>query len=443
MLPCLNTANIAENMPPSTNCPGLSDLDLILLLILLVLSAAFSGTETAFFSLGPVDVARLEQQGGRIGKRVARMLRHAYDLLSALLIGNLLVNTAASVVATSLCLRWFGPRGVAVAVPVVTLLLLLFGEITPKMLALRFRNQVVVLAQPWLQLWLWATWPLLKILALLVKVILRMIPLENVGSRPLDTTELQVACDLAVDDGTLTETEGRSLARLLWLEDLEVVQVMTPRTMAVTLRRDMTLIQILATARRAGFNRYPVMEPGQDIPVGFFHLKDLLVPGLSQPEQPLHAGLRPLLFVPESKDVAALLAEMRQGRAHLAAVVDEHGDFTGIVTMADCLQALMGPAMDAAIHDAQMIAQGDGRWVISGRTDLRELLETCGLALPPHKDYRTVAGFMMARLGRVLEPGDRLTLDQSRLTVLEMSGHRVERIQLTMLADARPNGGNE
>ena len=418
-------------------------MDLVLLLILLVLSAAFSGTETAFFSLGSVDTARLEQEGGRIGKRVARMLRHAYDLLSALLIGNLLVNTAASVVATSLCLQWFGPRGVVVAVPVVTLLLLLFGEITPKMLALRFRNQVVILVQPLLQVWVWATWPLLKLLALLVRLVLRIIPLENVGSRPLDTAELQVACDLAVDDGTLTETEGRSLARLLWLEDLEVVQVMTPRTLAVTLRQDMTLVQILATARRAGFNRYPVMVAGQDIPVGFFHLKDLLAPGVSQHEHPLETQLRPLLFVPESKDVAALLSEMRQGGAHLTAVVDEHGDFTGIVTMADCLQALMGPAMDAAAHDTQLISLGDGRWVISGRTDLRELLETCGLDLPPHKDYRTVAGFMMARLGRVLKPGDRLTLKQSRMTVLEMSGHRVERIKLTMLTDGRMNGGAE
>ncbi len=418
-------------------------MDLILLLILLVLSAAFSGTETAFFSLGPVEMARLEQKGGRTGKRVARMLRRAYDLLSALLIGNLLVNTAASVVATSLCLKWFGPRGVAVAVPVVTLLLLLFGEITPKMLALRFRNRVVILAQPLLQVWVWITWPVLKILAILVKLVLRLIPLENIGSRPLDTAELQVACDLAVDDGTLTETEGRSLARLLWLEDLEVVQVMTPRTMATTLRRDMSLVQILATARRAGFNRYPVMEAGQDIPVGLFHLKDLLMPGAGESDHPLEKELRPLLFVPESKDVAALLTEMRQGRAHLAAVVDEHGDFTGIVTMADCLQALMGPAMDAAVHDAQMIALGDGRWLISGRTDLRELQETCGLALPPHKDYRTVAGFMMARLGRVLVPGDRLTLKQCRMTVLEMSGHRVERIQLTMYSPERLSGGGQ
>jgi len=418
-------------------------LDLIILLILLAVSALFSGTETAFFSLSSVEIARLEQQGGRAGKRVADMLRRSHDLLSALLVGNLLVNTAAGVVATSLCLDWFGPGGVAIAVPVVTLLLLIFGEITPKMLSLRFRQDVAQMAQPVLQLWQWVTWPILRVLALLVRFVLHTVPLEAVGSRPLDTAQLQVACDLAVGDGTLTETEGRSLARLLLLEELEVRQVMTPRTTVVTLNQDMSLRHMLATARRAGFNRYPVMEPGQDNPVGFFHLKDLLGMTPLELEQPLLTRLRPLLFVPESKDVAALLGEMRDGHAHLAAVVDEHGDFTGIVTMADCLQALMGPAMDSALHDAEILPLGEGRWLISGRTDLRELQEATGLALPAHRDYRTVAGFLMARLGRVLTAGDRLDLPQGRLTVLEMTGHRVDRIQITLLQEGGRRPGAE
>jgi CBS domain containing-hemolysin-like protein len=363
--------------------------------------------------------------------------------LSALLVGNLLVNTAAGVVATSLCLDWFGPGGVAIAVPVVTLLLLIFGEITPKMLSLRFRQKVARMAQPVLQAWQWITWPILRVLSLLVRLVLHTVPLEAVGSRPLDTAQLQVACDLAVGDGTLTETEGRSLARLLLLEDLEVRQVMTPRTTVVTLHQDMSLRHMLATARRAGFNRYPVMEPGQDNPVGFFHLKDLLGMTPLELEQPLLTRLRPLLFVPESKDVAALLGEMRDGHAHLAAVVDEHGDFTGIVTMADCLQALMGPAMDSALHDAEILALGEGRWLISGRTDLRELQEATGLVLPTHNDYRTVAGYLMARLGRVLAAGDKLDLPQGRLTVLEMTGHRVDRIQITLLQDGGRRGAPE
>ncbi|MBU8870796.1 MAG: hemolysin family protein [Gemmatimonadales bacterium] len=411
-------------------------MELLLILVLLFLSAAFSGSETAFFSLGRGDLAKLEAEGGPAGRRVARMLAKATDLLSALLIGNLLVNTAVSVLTTSLCLRWLGPRGLIIAVPVVTLLLLLLGEITPKMLALRARRRVALLAQRPLKGWLFINDPVLRLISTTVGSLLRALPFERPGHGDMTTAELQTACELAIQDGTLSETEGRSLARLLNLEDMEVIQIMTPRTAVISLRRDMSLRQILGTARRAGFNRYPVLEPGGERPVGLFHLKDLL---LQKPvaDHPLDSGWRDLLFVPESKNVAALLAEMGDGGSHLAAVVDEHGDFTGIVTMADCLQALIGPVADTPRLGSEMIPQGEGRWIISGRTYLRELQETCGVSLPPSRDYVTVAGFLMSRLGRVLEPGDTVDHLRTQLEVLEMTGHRLDKVQLSPL---KPDG---
>lgn len=415
-------------------------MELVVLLVLLALSAAFSGSETALFSLGSVDLARLEQSANRRGRRIVALLGRSHELLSALLVGNLLVNTAASVVATSVCLRWFGPEGIAVAVPVTTLALLLFGEITPKMLALRFREQVALMAQLPLTMWLWITGPLVKVTGALAGILVRMMPLEATGSRNLTTAELQAACDLAVEDGTLTETEGRSLARLLELEELEVAHIMTPRTSVVTLRRGMSLVQLLASARRAGFNRYPVLDEEGEKLVGLFHLKDLLGVPASQ-DQPLEQGLRELLFVPESMDVAALLGDMRGGGTHLAAVVDEHGDFTGIVTLADCLQALMGPVADNTPRDPDLIMLGEGRWVISGRTDLRAFEESCGIKLPASRDYVTVAGFMMTQLGRVPEPGDKVTLEDARLRILEMTGHRVDRIQVTRLISGPRSAG--
>jgi len=409
-------------------------LDLLLLLFLLGLSAVFSGSETAFFSLGPVELARMEKEDSRAGRRVLALLRRAHDLLSALLIGNLLVNTAASVVATSLCLHWFGQGGILVAVPATTLALLLLGEITPKMLALRFRERVSMAAQAPLVVWLRMTGPVLGVIGSLVRLLIFNLPFERTGSRNLTTAELQTACDLAVEDGTLTETEGRSLARLLQLEDLDVSHIMTPRTSVVAMRKEMSLRHVLAVARRAGFNRYPVLDSAGGRPVGWFHLKDLLA-RTPVPVRPLQEELRELLFVPESKDVATLLTDMRGRGTHLAAIVDEHGDFTGIVTLADCLQALMGPVADIMERIPEMIPLGHGRWVISGRTDLRELEENCGLSLPPSRDYVTVAGFLMTRLGRVLEPGDKVTLATARLSVLEMTGHRVDRIQVTLLGD--------
>lgn len=411
-------------------------MDFLILVVLLILSAAFSGTETALFSLGDAEIARLESSKGRSGRAVGKLLHRANDLLSALLIGNLLVNTAAGVVATSLCLKLFGTKGVVIAVPAVTLLLLLLGEITPKMLALRYRVPYALVAQGPLRMWISLTRPFLMVTGFLTNSLLKLIPWDKSGSRRLTPDELQTACDLAVEDGSLAETEGRSLGRLIRLEELEVSRIMTPRTSVVALRRGMSLKQVLATARRAGFNRYPVLDEDGDRPVGFFHLKDLLSQA-DDPENPVDGPLRPLLFAPESKDVATLLMEMRAGAGHLASVVDEHGDFTGIVTMADCLQAVMGPVMDGWQHDSELIPMGGGRWVISGRTDLRELEEACGLILPDHRDYVTVAGMMMAKLGKVLEPGDKYTSGQARFSVLEMTGHRVDRIGVTILNEGR------
>ncbi len=417
-------------------------MDLLFLFLLLILSAAFSGMETAFFSLGVTDLAKFRRSQNKAQRHVAELLGRAHDLLSALIIGNLLVNTAASVVATSICLKWFGSRGLLMAVPAVTLLLLLVGEITPKMMALRFRNSVTQITQRPLRVWVMVIGPLLKVIGSIMGALLRLLPFEKTGTRPLNTNELQIACDLAVSDGLLSETEGRSLARLLTLHDVEVSHIMTPRTEVVTLHRDDSLVQLLAKARRAGFNRYPVLPQEGDRPDGLFHMKDLLT---QAPETtlPLAGGLRELLFVPESKDVAALLTEMRGGGTHLAAVVDEHGDFTGIVTMADCLQALMGSVADAAEYDHEIFNLGDGRWIIDGRTDLRELREACGVRLPPHSHYVTVAGFMMAGLGRIPVPGDKLTLEKVRLSVMEMTDHRIDQIQLTILSErAGPSSTN-
>jgi len=213
---------------------------------------------------------------------------------------------------------------------------------------------------------------------------------------------------------------------------------MTPRTSVVTLRRGITLDELLEEAHRSGYNRYPVLPTEGHRPEGLFHLKELLTgPG---GDDPLGGPLRPLHFVPESKGVSSLLAEMRRGVGHLAAVVDEHGDFAGIVTMADCLQALLGQVADTSLHDAELVPLGDGRWVIAGRTDLRVLEEVVGLRLPPNHDYVTVAGYLMAELGRVLQPGDRVTLPEARLTVLEMSHHRVERIQVTLRSEPEVDG---
>ncbi len=414
-------------------------MDWILLLVLLTASAFFSGSETAFFSLRQPELAKLDGRGDSAGRMVVALVAQAHVLLSALLIGNLLVNTATSVVATSICLAAFGENGLAVAVPAVTVVLLVGGEITPKMLALRFRVPLALAVRRPLTVWLWVTRPLLRIIAAGTRTLLKLLPWERSGTRPLTVAELETACDLAVQDGTLSQTEGRFLARLLRLQRLEAREVMTPRPEVVFLETDWAQERVLETVRRAGFTRYPVIEPDRGQPIGLFHLKDMLT--RQHEPRPLRGELRPLIFVPESKDVASLLTEMRSGHTHLVAVVDEHGDFTGIVTMADCLQALIGPAGDTSGGvSLEVFPIDQGSWVVSGRLDLRELREACGVTLPPSRDYVTIAGYIMARFGYIPRLGEQLIADGVRFTVLEMEGHKIVRIQLDLLTDKLSRG---
>lgn len=408
-------------------------MDILLLLLLLVLSATFSGSETAFFSLTAADRTRL-RQGSAAARGAVGLADRANDLLSAILLGNLVVNVATGAVTTAICLKHFGPNGLVVAVPAATILLLIVGEITPKLVALRNRRQLVQFLQAPLWVWVALTGPLVRRLTTALEHLLDRLPWDRVGSRPFTTRELQGACDLATEDGLLTGTEGNFLARLLQLSDLEVRHVMTPRPDVVTLDRAWDRQRILTAVRQAGFNRFPVVADEVAMPIGLFHVKDLLAGG---DRYPLAGELRPLLYVPETKDAAALLAEMRAGAGHLAAVVDEHGDFTGIVTLADCLQALIGRVGDPGEGRPGTLAVGPGRWVIDGGLDLRQLHEETGLSLPSSHDYVTVAGFVMAELGRIPAEGDQVRTGDVVLTVLEMQQRRVATLRVELAAGPR------
>jgi CBS domain containing-hemolysin-like protein len=409
--------------------PGVSLLDLLVLLLLLLLSAAFSGSETALFSLGQTDLARLREGGGH---RVLRLLEDAPRLLAALLIGNLLVNTAASVLATSVLVRRLGASGLVVAVPAMTVVLLLVGEITPKLAALRRRRRIARFVSPVLSVWVALLRPVLALVSRLSEGLLSRLPFERSGSRPLSVDELQTAAGFAVRDASLTETEGRFLIRLLGLGDLVVREIMTPRTAVVTLDAGLDRAAILRTARVSGYNRYPVTLPDRVQPVGVFHLKDLLD---TDAAHPLAGSLREPVFVPESKSVDALLHELRAGRQHLAVVVDEHGDFVGIVTLEDCLEALTGQWRDESDdEDPVVLPVGDDNWVVDGDADLRTVNEHCGSNLPLSRDYVTLAGWLMTRLHRIPERGDRWVEDGWRVTVLAMDGRRVERVRIQRLA---------
>lgn len=414
--------------------------DIVLMAALLLLSALFSGTETALFSLQDGDLARLRRSAAPADRHVLRLLADPPRLLAALLIGNLLVNIGASVLGTSLLMTRFGQQGLAIAVPVLTVLVLLVGEITPKLIALRLGAPLARLLQAPLRVWLAVIRPVLDLNGFITRNALARLPFERTGSRPLTVPELVTAVDMAVHDASLTDTEGRFVSRLLTLDGLEVREIMRPRLDVVSLEIGMAWADVLAVARAAGRNRYPVVAPGRNLPVGVLHLKDLL--GRPEGADLGAAGLHDPVFVPESKSVSVLMHELRLAGGHMAFVLDEHGDFAGLVTLEDCLEALTGPWHDESDPgDPEILAVGDRNWIVAGGTDLRQVRETCGAPLEPSHDYVTLAGFVMAELGRIPARGDRVVWDRYRCTVLEMEGLRVTKLRLQRLPRPAPEVG--
>lgn len=415
-------------------------LEPILLLCLLFVSAGFSGTETALFSLPESDLAKMRTGVDKGGRRVANLLERPARLLAALLIGNLLVNTIASVLATSLLIRRLGPSGLVVAVPVMTVVILFAGEITPKLVALRYPHRLALIARLPVTVWLTLNRPLLHLIDRAGEGLLSRLSLERTGSRPLSTQELVTATGLAVQDASLTETEGRFVSRLLQLEDLDVRDIMTPRTDAVTIGVDDTRARILERAARRGHNRYPVMDGEAQRPSGVCHVKDLLTD--DGEGAPAHRLQRAPIFVPESKSVAELLNEFRLGGQHMAFVVDEHGDFTGLVTLEDCIEALTGPWRDESdTHASDLLPVADHNWIVSGGADLRRVNETCGTRIPSSHIYVTLAGYVMDLRGDIPNRGDRIVEDGFRYTVLEIDGHRLVRVRVQRLDEESGRGG--
>jgi putative hemolysin len=414
-------------------------LDVAVLALLLLFSALFSGTETALFSLQDGDLARLRRRGSPADRHVLRLLTDPPRLLAALLIGNLLVNIGVSVLGTSLLLERFGQRGLAIAVPALTVLVLLVGEITPKLIALRLGPSLARLLQAPLRVWVAVIRPVLDLNGLITRRALARLPFDRTGSRPLTVPELITAVDMAVHDASLTETEGRFVSRLLTLDGLEVREIMRPRPDVVSLELGQSRAELLEIARDAGLNRYPVVAPGRNLPVGVLHLKDLL--GKADDAVLEAAMLRAPVFVPESKSVSVLMHELRVDGGHMAFVLDEHGDFAGLVTLEDCLESLTGPWLDESdTGDPEILAVGDRNWIVAGVTDLRQVRETCGAPFEPSRDYVTLAGFVMAKLGRIPARGDRVVWDRYRCTVLEMDGLRVTKLRLQRLPRSMPEG---
>ncbi|MCX7750289.1 MAG: hemolysin family protein [Candidatus Bipolaricaulota bacterium] len=427
----------------------------IILFFLLILSAFFSAAETALSSISELRVFHLLRRAGSSPKARAleHLLRDPGEFITCLVVYNNLVNVAASSLATLLFLRLLPPSlppyvtGLLATV-VLTVFLLLIGEITPKNLA-RNRAEAVALAV------VVPVWRLTRLSRPVVRFfrgaaahLVQPFGVEFFRRErtPLSKDQLVSILELGEERGALSKEHGLMMRRILALDEITAEEVMVPRTEVKAIDVATPLPEAVAFIVSDGHSRYPVYEGSPDNVIGILHAKDLL-PHLAacRTDLGLTGLLRPVSYVPTTKPIGALLREFQQERSHMAVVVDEYGGVAGIVTLEDILEEIVGEIEDE--YDRRrprpLIRRlSPTEAIVDGDAEVRTVNRTLGLDLP-ESEAVTMAGLVLEKLGDIPEPGTTLRVGRAEIAVERASAREIHALRLTLLPEARGEGPSE
>lgn len=410
---------------------GEQALDLGLLGLLIIMSAFFSGSETALMSLDRLRVKYLARKEVPGASRLERLLDRPERLLSAILVGNNLVNIAASVIATALCLQLFGAHGEWLTIVILTPLLLIFGEVGPKVCAARFPEKISFAVLTPIQAIQWLLTPVTWLTGWVTRLFTLL--LRGGEERPLiSEDELRSFIEFGEHAGVVAKEKRKMLHGVFDLGEVRVRDVMVPRTEVVGIDADAPFSEVMKIVGTTRHSRFPVYEGGLDRVIGVIHTKEIL-DCLDNPAAfSLRRLARPPLFVPEAKPIEALLQSFRRKRVHLAMVVDEYGGVEGIVTLEDIFEVIVGDIQDEYDDEEALIRPaGPRHFLVDGSAALGTVNQRFGLDLAA-EHVTTLAGFVLHALGRIPAAGDLFTVDGVIFTVRRMTDRRIDEIEIVL-----------
>ena len=407
----------------------------VALVILVGFSAFFSASETAFSSLNQIRLKSRAEDGDSSAARVLAMAEQYDKLLSTILIGNNIVNIAAASIGTILFTQMLGAeRGATMSTIVLTIIVLIFGEVTPKSLAKEMPEKVATAVSPFLVLlmalmtpltWLFTQWK--KLLG------------HFVHSGEADTItegELMTMVSEAENDGELTDRESELIRSAIEFDDVEGEEILTPRVDVVAVEDDIPLEELAQTFAESGYSRLPVYHGTIDNIIGVVHEKDFYIARLKKATK-IDDLVVPTLYTTGSTQISQLLRTLREQHHHLAVVVDEYGGTEGIITLEDILEELVGEIWDE--HDEvteDFRKQSDGSWLVSGSASVDDLYEELDLPEEEDIDSNTVNGLVQEKTCHLPKVGDRFTLGEYDGVVTRTAKRRVTEVRLTPAAPA-------
>lgn len=405
---------------------------LIVLLILILLSAFFSSAETALTTSNRIRMRTLAEDGDKRAERVLRITDDSGKMLSAILIGNNIVNLSASSIATSLAIKLWGSVGAGIATGVLTLLILIFGEISPKTLATIYSERIALLYSPVIELLMKLLTPVIFLVnkfSMGFLLLMRVDP--KAGEQQMTEEELRTIVDVGKESGVIETEEHEMINNLFDFGDAQAKEVMVPRIDMTFANIDSTYDELIAIFQEDKFTRLPVYENTTDNVVGILNMKDLL---LYKDKERFHIRdiMREPYFTYEHKNTAELFIEMRKSSISLAIVLDEYGATAGLITLEDLLEEIVGEIRDEYDTDEEdsIIQLNDREFLVLGSTNLDDLCDELGLDFRS-EDYDTIGGYLVGLLDHLPEKNEIIiTDDDVLLRVEQMDKNRVEKIYI-------------
>ena len=411
-------------------------------LLCLLLSAFFSSAESAFISVSKLRVHYLRESGSRGGQQLARVLERPERFLATVLLGNNLVNIAAGTIGSIACVAALGlPWGPVIATVSVTAIVLVFGELLPKTLAVHFGERLAIAYIYPVRFFEILLLPFVVLLDRIGLGFRRLVLDAEVRKMLISTGELRSAIDVGESEGVVAEDQAEMLHKVLEFTNTPVGKVMVPRTEIAWVEEGSTLADFLSIYADKPYSRFPVYKENTDNVIGILSAKDVLMKLASScvpAEVLVDEVIRPAFFVPESQTLERLLSEMRDEGHHVALVVDEYGGVEGMVTLGLLTEEVVGDIKDELGNEEEDFVKTDANtYELDGGFGVEDANEELELGLPLG-DYETVAGFVLSYLGRIPREGEQLKYGDLKLVIAEMRGIKIEKVVVTMDVPVAP-----
>ena len=411
---------------------------IIIMAVCLMLSAYFSATETAFSSANTTRLRTLAEKGSGNAALALKLLEQYDRLLSTILIGNNIVNIATASIGTVLFVKHYGDAGATISTVVVTVVVLIFGEISPKSIAKDCAEKCAMLSAPILQVLIWVLMPLNLLFSLWKKLLAKVFRL-NTDSK-MSQEELLMLVDEVQQDGSIDRDEGELLKNAIGFSEQEAQDILIHRVDLAALPVTASKEEVAALFTQTKYSRLLIYQDSIDHILGTVHQKDFYV-GCGVTDQPLSDIISPPVFALENEPIRALLKKLQQAKTHVAVVVDEYGGTCGIVTMEDILEELVGEIWDE--HDEEEVFLrkiAPDTWLVDAGMDFDDFAEF--FQLKTDSEMVSVSGWVMEQFGRVPEAGDSFVFENLTVRVTRVENHRIEEIQVTREESAEPDKDN-